>query len=130
MWSYLYWYYEIRGNATYNQKILTSEVLNVLENTGKLCRTAHQQFSNLENFPWINIVAVHSKDGNYGRDEDFNSEWVNLIAVVGSKSNPENEALYVTLLTQIAENIHWELILAGGDDHNENIVLREKSIAQ
>lgn len=128
MWSHLYWYYEIRGNETYSQRLLTSDVLNVLGNTGKLRQTGHQQFSNQENFPWISIVAVNSTGGNYGRDEDFNSEWVNLIAIVGSKSDPENEAAYVSLLTRIAESINWELILEEDDDHNENVVLREKSL--
>lgn len=128
MWSHLYWYYEIRGDETYSQKLLTSDVVTALENTGKLRRTGHQRFSNLENFPWINLVAVNSKGGNYGRDEDFNSERVNLIAVVGSKSNPENERMYVALLTKIAENINWELILEEDDDHNENVVLRKQSL--
>lgn len=106
--------------------ILTSDVLNILDNTGKLQRTGNQQFSNIESYPWISIVAVNSDNGSYGRDEHFNSEWVNLIAVVGSKSNPENEILYVNMLTEIAEKINWELILEEDDDNNENVVLRKK----
>lgn len=124
MWSHLYWYYEIRGNEIYSQKLPTNDVLNVLENTGKLQRIDNQQFCNTENFPWISVIAVYSHNGNYGRDEGFNSEWVNLIAIVGSKSNPENEILYVNMLTEIAEKINWELILEGAD--GESVVLKGK----
>ena len=123
MWSHLYWYYEIRGNNTYSEKLLTSDVLNVLENTGKLRSTGNQQFCNIDPFPWISVTAVNSDNGNYGSAADFNSEWVNLIVIVGSKSNPENENLYVSMLTEIAEKINWELILEEDDDGNANIVL-------
>ncbi|MEC5145966.1 hypothetical protein UNH65_20575 [Chitinophaga sp. 180180018-2] len=58
MWSHLYWYYEIRGNEIYSQKLPTNDVLNVLENTGKLQRIDNQQFCNTENFPW-KITVVH-----------------------------------------------------------------------
>lgn len=128
MWSHLYWYYEIRGSETYSQRLSTNDVLKVLENTGKLHRRGNQEFCNIENFPWISVVAVNSHNGNYGRDADFNSQWVNLIAIVGSKSNPENEILYVSMLTEIAEKINWELILEEDDNNNENIVLRGKSL--
>ena len=77
-------------------------------------------------FPWISVVAVNSHHGNYGKDEDFNSEWVNLIAIVGSKSDPENEILYVNMLTEVAEKINWGLILEEDDNENKNIVLRAK----
>jgi hypothetical protein len=126
MWSHLYWYYEIRGNETYSQRLLTNDVLHVLDNTGKLQRIDNQRFSNIASFPWISVIAVNSHNGSYGRAEDFNSEWVNLIAIVASKSNPEDEPLYVNLLTEIAEKLNWELILEEDDDDNENIVLREK----
>jgi hypothetical protein len=127
MSSNLYLYYEIRGNETYSQRLLTNDVLNVLDNTEKLQRTGNQLFCNIQGFPWISIIAVNSSNGNYGRDADFKSEWVNLIAVVGSKSDPENEILYVNMLTEIAEKINWELILKEDDNDNENVVLREKS---
>lgn len=126
MWSHLYWYYEIRGDNTYSEKLLTSDVLNVLKNTGKLRLTGNQQFCNIEAFPWVSVIAVNSNNGNYARREDFNSEWVNLIAITGSKSNSENEILYVSMLTGIAEKINWELILEEDDNGNENIVLRKK----
>lgn len=128
MWSNLYWYYKIRGDKTYNQRMLTSDVLNVLDNTGELQRIDNQEFSNIENFPWISVVAVDSNNGNYAVDAGYNSEWVNLVAVVGSKSDPQNEFLYVNMLTRIAEKLNWELILEEDDDGNTDIVLREKSL--
>lgn len=130
MWSPFYWYYEIRGNETYSQRLPTNDVLNILDNTGKLQRIGNQQFRNTADFPWISVIAVNSDNGNYGRKEHFNSEWINLIAIVGSKSNPENEGLYVSMLTEIAEKINWELILEEDDDDNENVVLREKIVRQ
>lgn len=126
MWSPLYWYYEIRGNNTYSEKLPTDDVLTVLKNTGKLQLTGNQQFCNVVNFPWISVTAVNSDNGSYGRAADFNSEWVNLIVIVGSKFNPENEIRYIGLLTEIAEKINWELILEEDDDDNEDVVLRKK----
>ncbi|HEY9260539.1 hypothetical protein [Chitinophaga sp.] len=128
MWSHLYWYYEIRANGTYSERLLTKEVLTILGNTGKLRPIGNQQFCNIENAPWMSVIAVNSHNGTYGRDQDFNSEWVNLIAIVGSKSNPENERFYVSMLTDIAEKINWELILEEDDNENENIILRGKSL--
>lgn len=128
MWSHIYWYYEIRGDNTYSEKLLTNDVLAILKNTGQLRPTGNQQFCNIEAFPWISVIAVNSHNGNYGKSEDFNSEWVNLIAVTGSKSNPGNEVLYINMLTEIAEKINWELILEEDDNGNEDIVLREKSL--
>lgn len=75
MWSHLYWYYEIRGNETYSQQLLTNDVL----------------------------------------------------AIIVSKSTPENETFYISLLTDIAEKINWELILEEDDNDNENVVLRKKT---
>lgn len=126
MWSPLYWYYEIRGNKIYSERLPTDDVLSVLKNTGKLQPVSNRQFCNIESFPWISVTAVNSNNGNYGNPADFNSEWVNLIVIVGSKSNPENEILYVSLLTEIAEKINWELILEEDDNDNEDVVLREK----
>ncbi|WP_436491527.1 hypothetical protein [Chitinophaga sp. ARDCPP14] len=127
MWSHLYWYYEIRGNETYSQQLLTNDVLSVLENTGKLKAKGNQEFCNMEGLPWINVTAINSRNGSYGRAEDFNSEWVNLIAIIGSRSTPENETFYISLLTDIAEKINWELILEEDDNDNENVVLRKKT---
>ena len=124
MWSPFYWYYEIRHDAAYSGKLPTNVVLEILENIPVLQKKDNQVFCNQEGFPWVDIVAVNSDNGNYGRPENFNSEWVNLITVVGSKSAPENEALYITLLTEIAEKINWEFISEEGDDNNEYIVLR------
>lgn len=128
MWSPLYWYYEIRGDNTYRQRLLTSDVINILNTMGELRQVDNQRFSNTAGFPWITVSVINSSNGNYGREEDFNSEWVTLIAVVGSKSAPQNEALYVKLLTEIAEKLNWELILEEDEDGNEDVVLREKSI--
>ncbi|MEZ2440249.1 hypothetical protein AB6805_00905 [Chitinophaga sp. RCC_12] len=127
MWSHLYWYYEIRGNETYSQQLLTNDVLSVLENTGKLKAKGNREFCNMEGLPWISVTAINSHNGSYGRAEDFNSEWVNLIAIIGSKSTSENENFYISLLTDIAEKINWELILEEDDNDNENVVLREKT---
>jgi len=119
MWSPFYWYYEIRYDEAYSQKLPTRVVLEVLEDIPVLQKKDNQAFCNQEGFPWIDILAVNSDNGNYGRPESFNSESVNLIAVVGSKSAPENEALYMALLTEIAEKINWELISEEGDDNQE-----------
>ncbi|NML42011.1 hypothetical protein HHL17_32800 [Chitinophaga sp. G-6-1-13] len=126
MWSPLYWYYEIRSDRSYSQRILTGDVLNVLNNTGELQRIDKQEFGNIERFPWISVVAVNSNNGNYATYAGYKSRWINLIAVVGSKSDPRNETLYVSLLARIAEKLNWELILEEDEDGNEDVVLREK----
>lgn len=124
MWSNLYWYYEVRGNATYSRTLPTTIVLEVLENTRMLKKRRGQTFSNEDGYPWMDIVVVNSDSGNYGRKEHFNSETVNLIAVVGSRQAPENEEFYIGLLSSIAEQLNWEFILECDDDGNENVVLR------
>ncbi|MBO9732481.1 MAG: hypothetical protein J7623_27815 [Chitinophaga sp.] len=123
MWSNLYLYYEIRGSSDYSQQLHTDMVLKVLENTGVLVKVAPRQFCNIDTFPWMNITAIYTKDGNYGRPESFNSKWVTMLAITASKSDPELEAVYVQLLSDIAAKLHWELILEMDDEGNEDVIL-------
>ena len=104
MQSNLYWYYEIRKDATYLYSLPTKEVLKALEDTMILQKTTSQSYCNKEGVPWMNIAVVNSDKGNYGREEHFNSEHVNMISVVGSKSSPENEHFYINMLTAVRKN--------------------------
>lgn len=124
MWSNLYWYYEIRGDHAYSQQLPAHLVLKVLKDTGVLLEKGGQSLCNIEDFPWISVTAVDSRDGNYGRSKDFNSRVVNLITVVGSKEDPVYKKKYVDLLIDIAEKLNWELIEEGGSDDGEDLVLR------
>ncbi len=124
MWSSLYWYYEIRGSNTYSDQLPTDLVLKALGETGVLQPKGDQSFSNTENFPWISVTAINSTDGSYGRSEDFNSEVVTLIVVVGSKRDPSYGKRYVDLLIGIAEKLNWEVIEEDGGDDDEDLVLR------
>jgi hypothetical protein len=123
MWDPLTWYYDIRSDAEYSRELPTDVIIKVLKNTGVLKRTAPQSFTNKDDFPWLDITAIKSNNGNYGHKEDFNSQYCNLIAVVASKSNPDDEAKYVELLTKVANELNWELILEQDDDGNEDIIL-------
>jgi len=124
MWSPLYWYFELRSDDTYSRQLPTDLVLKVLEGTGVLLRKEKQLFYNVEGFPWIDVSAINSRNGCYGNFQDFNSELVNLIAVIGSKSDPSYESLYIDLLMGIAEKLNWELIKEGEGDDGEDLVLR------
>jgi hypothetical protein len=124
MWSNLYFYYEIRGNAVYTRCLPTDTVLKVLENTQVLKKSSKQTFLNEDGYPWMDIVVVDSNNGNFGREEHFDSETVNLIAVVGSRQLPDNEKFYMEFLTGIAELLNWEFILECDDEGNEDVLLR------
>ncbi|MCF6403116.1 hypothetical protein L3C95_09540 [Chitinophaga filiformis] len=45
-----------------------------MEETGVLLKKKKQMFCNVEGFPWIDVSAIDSKNGCYGKAEDFNSE--------------------------------------------------------
>jgi hypothetical protein len=124
MWSTLYWYYEVRGDATYTRSLPTATVLRVLESTGALKKKERQTFVNKDDYPWMEIVVVDSDNGNFGSKKHFNSKTVNLISVVASRRTPENEAFYVAFFSGIAEQLNWEFILESDDDGNEDVVLR------
>lgn len=123
MWSNLYWYYEIRKDASYGESLPTERVLAVLEATGALTRKDKQTFTHKAPFPWVELLAVNSDMGNFGSSHHFNSETVNLVSIVGSRYNPENEQHYIAVFSAVARELGWEFILESDDDGNEDVVL-------
>jgi hypothetical protein len=124
MWSPLYWYYNIRGDADYLREVPSVEIDKILENTGVLVRTGKQMFSNTDQFPWIEIIYAKSNQGNFSVTPSYTSQFSNLIAVVASRREPENERKYLAFLLQIAERLDWELVLEQDDEENEDIIIK------
>lgn len=113
MWGHSY--YEIRGDETYSKQLLTSLIIQVLENAGSLKRKGSQEFENADSFPPLTLTAINSDKGNFGRPEQFNSKFCNMIDIITYEINDEvAQARYMDLFTKIAKELNWELI----DDHN------------
>lgn len=120
MWSNLYWYYELRGNEARSHYLPARTIFEAFEDTGVLEKKQSQVYSNKEGTPWIHVIAINSASG----PRQYDNETINIIHVIGSKQEPDNERFYIDLLSGIAEKINWEFILEEDDDGNEDVVLR------
>lgn len=128
MWSHLYWYFELRKDATYRHSLQTDFVRNILMETGVFEEEKDQAFRSKKAFPSLHAIAINSEKGSYGSPRHFNSAEVNMISIIGSKSQIENESFYKTLLISIAESLNWQLIAEGEAENGDDVILRESTI--
>ena len=123
MWSDRYNYYNIQSDESYTEKVETEIILQLFLKSGHFLRKDHQTLVNAENFPWLEIVLVETKDGSF-----FTSEkklpYINLIAVVCAKSPNIDQQIYLKTFLEIAEELNWKLYLEEDDEGNENIEIR------
>jgi|GEM_PF-1039722 len=123
MWSDKYNYYNIQSDLFFTKKIETKTVCDVLLKTNCFKQKNHQTFSNVENFPWVDIVLVETKDGNFAAS-DKEIQFVTLIAIVCSKEQHIDQNVYVKIFSEIAESLNWKLFLETDDDGRENVEIR------
>lgn len=123
MWSDRYNYYNIQSDESYTEKVETEIVLQLFLKSGHFLRKDHQTLVNADNFPWVEIVLVETKDGSF-----FTSEkklaCINLIAVVCAKSPNIDQQVYLKTFLEIAEELNWKLYLEEDDEGNENVEIR------
>ncbi len=120
MWSNQYLYYNIYSDNSFSEEKETKEITNILLQTNCLKQVDHQTFSNTETFPWISIVFFKTTNGNYA-SSNKTFEKANLITIVCSKN--ANKEIYTNLLLQIADKLHWNLVLEEDDLGNEDIII-------
>ena len=125
MWSDLYWYFNIRSNKSLSRSLPTSDIVAVLKKQRELKQIGPQSFTNCEGFPGITIDCADSKDGGYAHNNKDSTPKSNLIAVVASMKNNRDYDRYILPLTEIANQLAWELILEEDDDSNEDIVINK-----
>lgn len=120
MWSNLYFYFNIQEDRFVYQYLSIETVTKVLLNTGCLEQTALQTFKNKEDFPWIEVSIANSANGNFAITTE-QIEIVNLISIVCSKKDTNNEEIYKDLLLKIAYQLNWKLFLEEDDKGNEQL---------
>ncbi len=122
MWSHWYTYYNLRSDATYQQKLPLDAVQAILLATNCLKQNSPNGFSNVDMYPWICVGLHDSTDSDYGTPST-SMLTVTLISVVASKSYEQD--IYLKLLREIATNLGWELILDEDDEGNEDVVIQK-----
>jgi hypothetical protein len=120
MWSDKYNYYNIQSDNEYSKKVETERVLNIFLKTGLFIKENHQTLSNSENFPWVDIILVETKDGNFASSEK-KIPFVNLIAIVCSKGQNIDQDIYLKTFSQVARELNWRVYLEEDDSENQNI---------
>lgn len=123
MWSDRYNYYNIQSDEGYTKKVERETLLQILLKSGYFLQKDHQTWGNAENFPWLEIVLVETKDGSFATSEK-KLPYVNLIAVVCTKSANIDQGVYLKAFLEIAEELNWKLYLEEDDEGNENIEIR------
>lgn len=122
MWSPFYWYFEIRGKADYTVKLPRSWVNAVLSAQPALeCRAPSAYSTKGE--AWLDITAFYSEEGNYGSEESLRHPDCTLLSIVASRRILGAWDQFVQILSSIAKELNWELILESDDGENENVVL-------
>ncbi len=123
MWSDRYNYYNIQSDAGYTKKVERETLLQILLKSGHFLQKDHQTLVNAENFPWLEMVLVETKDGSFATSEK-KLPHVNLIAVVCTKLATIDQGVYLKAFLKIAEELNWKLYLEEDDEGNENIEIR------
>lgn len=119
MWSNHTWYFAIHGNDKYSVKLPAQRVIDLLNGKGYLARTGKQSFKGRG----MNISCIYTEDGNFGRPGTLENEWCTLLDIRAAKNIPDSLNHYREILSEIAADLDWELVLAEDDDENENVVL-------
>jgi hypothetical protein len=122
MWSDKYNYYNIQFDEKCSQRLSKSTVVDCLIETKILRQKNHQTFTNVDNFPWVDIVLVEANDGNFTVSEKEN-QFVTLVAIVCLKRQDINQQIYIDAFRGIADKLKWKLYLEEDDDGNEEIEL-------
>ncbi|NQX40368.1 hypothetical protein SAMN05421820_105248 [Pedobacter steynii] len=123
MWSDRYNYYNIQSDEGYTKKVETGIVLQILLKSGYFLQKDHQTLVNAENFPWLEMVLAETEDGSFATS-DKKLPYVNLIAVVCTKSAAIDQGVYLKAFLEMAEELNWKLYLEEDDEGNENIEIR------
>lgn len=123
MWSDRYNYYNIQSDANYSQQVETNKIVKILMSTNCFIQTTHQTFTNNKTFPWVDIIISGTTDGDFA-STDVRLPFVNLISIVCSKGNPDNDSIYKKTFLEIAGKLGWKLFLEMDDDGKENIEIK------
>jgi hypothetical protein len=121
MWSDSYNYYRIQSDQFFTQKVETEFVTNIILQTDCFKQKNHQSFSNANNFPWVDLVLADTNDGNFATSNK-EIQFVTLIAIVCSKGQDTDQAIYLKTFSEIAEALNWKLYLE--DDENEDAEIK------
>lgn len=120
MWSDRYNYYNIQSDQFFTEKVEIKTVYDILLKTNCFQQKNHQTFANAPNYPWVDIVLVETKDGNFVTG-DKEVQFVTLIAIVCSKGQNIDQSIYLNVFSKIAETLNWKLYLEAGGDENIEI---------
>lgn len=115
-----YNYYEIKYDTSFSQKIERVKVVKAILNTGMFKQKNHQTFANKKSFPWVSILIVETKDGNFAGSDHVN-EFVTLIAIVCTDECYVEQEKYIPTFIQIAHQLNWKLYLTRDNDGNEDV---------
>lgn len=119
MWSDRYNYYNLQSDRHYSGKLKTEEVIRVFLETGLFVQKNHQVLCNAAHFPWVEMILVKTKDGNFAASAN-KIPYTNLVAIVCSKGQERDDKMYVDTFLKIAKTLNWKLYLEEDDNGNED----------
>jgi hypothetical protein len=122
MWSDKYWYFQIRSDSEYSKTYATTIIIDILTRIDGLEKVGPQKFETKNNFPWATLYCANLENGGYSFPDNYTSKVCNLIDIVASKFDLENQKEYIQLFKSIANKLDWELILEEDDNENCQIV--------
>jgi hypothetical protein len=123
MWSPFYFYWNIYHDQQLSQSVGLVELNVFLKTLPQLVKKTDYSYRNAHGFPFTDIVLLNTRNKDNWSDRNYAGESVNLIVIVGSKSEheriPELEALFI----RIAEFTGWLLVDEYTDEGEEDFVL-------
>jgi len=122
MWSDCYSYYNIQSDEFFSEKIEIKIAVNILLEANFFIQKNHSTFINRDNFPWVEIVLIETKNGNFTTNEK-EIKFVNLISIVCTKQKNIEQLIYINTFSKIAQKMKWKLYLEEDDLGNENVAL-------
>lgn len=123
MWSNYVWYFMIRSDEKYASAIQTEQVIKILNNKNLFLQVGTHSFKERPGLPSLHLSCIYSVDGNFGSPASMENEWCTMIDVQAPKSTPDSFHYFKNILTEIARDLSWELIIEEDDDCNEHVIL-------
>lgn len=123
MWSPFYFYWNIYYDEQLSKPVKLTELNAFLERLPQLVKKTNYSYGNAEGFPFVDLVLLNAGSTENWSDRNCTGNSINLIAVVGSKSEPERIPEMESLFIRVAEFTGWLLVDEHTDEGEEDVVL-------
>ncbi|HWJ27648.1 MAG TPA: hypothetical protein VNS32_13970 [Flavisolibacter sp.] len=123
MWSEQYHYINIYHDKELSVRCSTKDISGFLRSQPELKQKGDFEFINSDLLPFTEILLLHASNKDSWSSNDTNYLTTNLIAIVCSRYNEEEDQKLMDLFIRIAVFLKWQIVEEQTDNSEEDCVL-------